>query len=299
MTESINVREIQTLSDLKNALGRFAERTTVALQAFDTEIRRTQEWLRERVLHWQREVERARVAVQRAAAALHHCESQVYVDRDGHAHYPDCSQYRRALQQAQQALARAEQSLAVATRWQSRVEQGVKQYETHSVRMKQITTAQTDRAKSILGRKTRELRQYVKMDRGVLDLSSPTAWGNFAHDAYEERAEEELGARSEVRVRVTRADGNEGIGRIDSLASETIIDYKTHDLNALARNGRLESTLENIAEQLVRYRNSPDVPSTPNPVVVFEFPPSDANLRSYIEDFFVERGIGVLWDTTR
>lgn len=297
MADSVNVKEIQTLSDLKNALGRFAESTTSSLQAFDAEIRRTMEWLRERVLHWQREVERARLQVQRAEAALHHCESQVYVDRDGHAHYPDCGQYRRALEQAQQILARAEQNLAVAMRWQSRANQAVKQYETHSVRMKQLTTAQTDRAKATLGRNVRELRQYVKMDRGVLDLSSPTAWGNFAHDAYEERAEEELGARSEVRVRVTRTDGIEGIGRIDSLASDTIIDYKTHDLDALAQSGRLGGTLGDIADQLERYRDSPDIPSGANLVAVFEFPPSDANLRSYIEDFFAERRISVLWDT--
>lgn len=295
MADSVNVREIQTLSDLRNALGRFAESSTQSLQAFDAEIRRALEWLRERVLYWQRELERARINVQRAEAALHHCESQVYVDRDGHAHYPDCSQYRRALQQAQQVLARAEQNLAVATRWQSSVGQAAKQYETHSVRMKQITTTQTDRAKSILGRKTRELQQYAKMDQGVLDLSSPRAWGNFAHDAYEERAEEVLGARSEVRVRVTRTDGSQGIGRIDSLASDTIIDYKTHDLAALAASGRLESTLGDIADQLERYRNSPDVPTGATMVVVFEFPPSEADLRSSVEDFFAERGISVLW----
>lgn len=167
MTESVNVREIQTLSDLKNALGRFAERTTSGLQAFDAETRRTQEWLRERVLHWQREVERARVAVQRAEAALHHCESQVYVDRDGHAHYPDCSQYRRALQQAQQALVRAEQSLAVATRWQSRVEQGAQQYRVHGTRMQQITTTQTDQGKAYLDRKIGELNRYASLSMGV------------------------------------------------------------------------------------------------------------------------------------
>lgn len=163
MADSVNVRETQTLTDLRNALGRFAESTTQSLQAFDTEIRRTVEWLRERVLYWQREVERARINVQRAEAALHHCESQVYVDRNGHAHYPDCSAYRRALQQAQQVLIRAEQSLAVATRWQSSVGQAVQQYQSHSARMKQITKAQTGQGKTFLERKLGELGEYARL----------------------------------------------------------------------------------------------------------------------------------------
>jgi len=163
VADSVNVKEIQTLSDLKNALGRFAESTTQSLQAFDAETRGTIEWLGKRVLHWQCEVERARLEVQRAEAALHRCESQVYVDRDGHTHYPDCSQYRRALQQVQQLLARAEQSLAVAKRWQSNVSQAVQQYQPHSNRMKGIVSTRTSQGKAYLERKLGELGAYASL----------------------------------------------------------------------------------------------------------------------------------------
>jgi len=172
VADSVNVKEIQTLSDLKNALGRFASNTKQSLQAFDAETQRTIEWLRERVLHWQREVERARLEVQRAEAALHRCESQVYVDRDGHAHYPDCSQYRRALQQAQQLLARAEQSLAVAKRWQSHLNQAVQQYRVHSTRMQQITTTHISQGKGYLDRKIVELNRYAHL---ALEVSASAA----------------------------------------------------------------------------------------------------------------------------
>ena len=57
MSDALNIRDIQTLTDLHAALGRFASGAQEALHQADVEVTRTQEWLRDRVNHWQREVE--------------------------------------------------------------------------------------------------------------------------------------------------------------------------------------------------------------------------------------------------
>lgn len=66
----LDLSDLGTLDDLRAALGRFAGETQEALRTAQTDIRRTQEWLRERVNHWQRMVEQARQAVARGGRSV-------------------------------------------------------------------------------------------------------------------------------------------------------------------------------------------------------------------------------------
>jgi hypothetical protein len=52
---SAQVRSIQALEDLKGALGRFGGEAQTSLQAAEQEIRRTLDWLQERLNYWRSE----------------------------------------------------------------------------------------------------------------------------------------------------------------------------------------------------------------------------------------------------
>lgn len=158
--ESAHVRAIQTLADLKSALSRFAGRARGALRSAEDEIRRTQEWLREREAHWQRVVEKCRREVERAQAALERCRRSTYVDRDGRRRQPDCSAEAAALRRAVEALREAEAKLAKVKYWQAQVRQAVDRYRVHARRLQELTTARTERAKTFLERRRTDLEKY-------------------------------------------------------------------------------------------------------------------------------------------
>lgn len=179
MSESANVRSIQTLSDLRNALGRFADTIPQNLTRAETEIKRTQDWLRERELYWQRQVERARVIVQQARAALEQCRSQVYYDRNGRAYVPDCSAYVRALMEAERHLQQVEAELRKTQMWRSRIEQATASYRTHANRMQDLANARTSQGRSFLDQKIAQLGEYAAiMPAGVSVAASTTSTAN-------------------------------------------------------------------------------------------------------------------------
>jgi len=315
--QSANVHIIQTLSDLKGSLARFAGEAGQAMTAVEQEVTRTMEWLQERLYHWQREVEQWRQEVQRVRAALERCQHSGYYDQDGYYHAPDCSAYEAALTTAGHRLQKAEAELANTRRWMELAQQEVQQYHRHAQRLQRLTTTKTKRAQAFLERKRADLERYVaqvasasaqiasgdvgilrKMEAGSAALSKPTEWGKFAHRAYEEALEQAYPgqAESEISVTVERPTGDVGRGRIDSLLGKIIIDYKAHNLDRFETESELRRELEKIATQLEKYRHSPDTPDNATLVVLFEFPPSYPERHQFIETFFKQRGIQVLWD---
>lgn len=179
MSESANVRSIQTLSDLRNSLGRFADTIPQSLTRTEAEIKRAQDWLRERELYWQRQVERARVIVQQARAALEQCRSQVYYDRNGRAYVPDCSAYVRALMEAERHLQQVEAELRKTQMWRSRIEQATASYRTHANRMQDLANARTSQGKSFLDQKITQLGEYAAIaPAGVSGAASTTFAAN-------------------------------------------------------------------------------------------------------------------------
>lgn len=178
MSESANVRSIQTLCDLRSVLGRFAETTVQNLTRAETEIQRTQDWLRERELYWQRQVERARVIVQQAHAALERCRSQVYYDRNGRAYVPDCSAYARALAEAERHLQQVEAELRKTQMWRSRIEQAAASYRAHAQRMRDLANARTSQGRTFLDQKIAQLGEYAAIAPAALSAAASTVAAN-------------------------------------------------------------------------------------------------------------------------
>lgn len=316
MSQRLDLRNLDSLNDLKAALRRFSSAAHEGLRAADVEINRTLEWLHDRVTHWQREVEQARREVARAEAILRRCEARGFRDERGYYHQPDCSREARALQRAEEQLRECQDNLQSARAWRSDVEQAINEYRRQAQRLSDLANDHTEKAQAFLGRaeaKYREVQAAAglvasvgvlsgdaallrKMDEGLADLSRKTEWGKFAHRAYEEAAEAAFPseARSEVIVQVTKPDGSIGVGRIDTLLGRMIVDYKTHDLDHPSE-AALMRELEKIAAQLHGYRASPDVPSDTSLSVLFEFPPSDPARRSLVESFFAKHAIDLIW----
>lgn len=161
MSEAAHVQAIETLRDMESALGRFAGEAREALTAAELEIRRTLEWLQERLHHWQREVERWRQEVQSARAALERCQRSGYYDRDGHYHAPDCSAYEAALAAARRRLGEAEAELANVQKWSARVREAEAAYRMEARRLEQMASADIPRARALLNRKIADLEAYL------------------------------------------------------------------------------------------------------------------------------------------
>lgn len=163
----LNLRDLQTLTDLQSALGRFAVGTQESLHAAEAEIHRTQEWLQERVSHWQRQVEQARREVARAEADLRRCEASGYRDRDGHYYPPDCRAEMRALARAQAHLRECEDHLRTAQAWRSRVEQAVNEYWREARRLSKLAGGHTENARSFLKRAEGKYREVLSAASSV------------------------------------------------------------------------------------------------------------------------------------
>jgi len=190
---TLDLRDISTLTDLQAALGRFASGTQECLSAAEAEIRRTLEWLIERVHHWQREVERARREVARAEADLRQCEASGYRDRDGYYHRPDCSHEARVLARAVSYQQECEGNLRVAQAWRSRLEQAVDEYQREVRRLYDATGGHTERARAFLNKTAAKYAEVGAAASTVGDALTAASVSVMS-------AEERLGARTSERI---------------------------------------------------------------------------------------------------
>jgi hypothetical protein len=142
MREAVNVRAIRALTELRNALGRFAEKAQEALRTTEIEIRRTQEWLREREAHWRREVEKRRWEYEECLRSQD--------DEWGFG----CAKEEAALRMAEAELHKVQY-------WLARVERAVAEYRRYANRLKHLVTDHTERARAFLERRQRGLEAHV------------------------------------------------------------------------------------------------------------------------------------------
>jgi hypothetical protein len=125
---SVNVRSINILLNLKQALARYTQEVIPPLDALTREAERTLEWLAERRHHWQRQVEERRKAMLATQAALAQCEATVHRDARGNVSRPDCSGLRAALSQAVHRLRETEAELRKTEEARRAVEQAYEDF---------------------------------------------------------------------------------------------------------------------------------------------------------------------------
>jgi hypothetical protein len=172
MGMSANVLSVQALEDLKAALARFGGEAHEALNAAQLEIRRTLDWLAERLQYWQNEVRRRQQLLAQAQAALARCRASGMRDpKTGAYREPPCTAEWEAARQAEARLREAEAELRSVQHWKQAVEQAAADYGRQAGRLATQLNCELPKASALLGRKVATLQSYVLM--GAPAASAP------------------------------------------------------------------------------------------------------------------------------
>ncbi len=175
MATSANVLSIQALQDLKAALARFGGEAQEALDAARPEIRRTLDWLSERLLHWQNEVRRRQQMLAQAQAALARCKASGVRDpKTGACHEPPCTGEWEAVRLAEVSLREAQAELGTVQHWKGALEQAAAAYEREAGRLMSLLSSDLPKANALLGRNIATLRSYVLMSAPATGASFST-----------------------------------------------------------------------------------------------------------------------------
>jgi hypothetical protein len=174
MDESINIRTIQTLGELKNAFIDFSVETRESLIAIAGELRRTLEWMKDEVNFRHRNVISCREAVNFAVHELRECENQADDD-----YTSDCSVEADQLQEARRSLRNAEDELKKAQIWFSRVQKAIQQFGMHVRRLKDLANHRTEMAKAFLDRALMDLERYLAISAPEAGMATTSIDGNF------------------------------------------------------------------------------------------------------------------------
>ncbi len=173
---SANVFAIHALEELRGALNRFGGEAQGSLSAAELEIRRTFDWLQERLNHWQNEVRRRQEQVRQTQAALARCQASGYYDpQTGRQYIPDCSAYQNALLQAQVRLREAEAELRTAQEWGRLLRQATADYQRQAHRLAASLSNDLPKATTLLGRAMATLYSYTAIGLPHDAGSAPSA----------------------------------------------------------------------------------------------------------------------------
>ncbi len=161
---SAYVLSIQALEEFKGHLTRFNAQAQEILNATEIEIRRTRDWLQERLNYWRNEVNRRQEIYNRAWAAYQRClESRRMRDKNGNVIQLPCPAEEAALERARLHLAEAQAELRTVQEWMRRFQQAVDDYERQARRLKAWLDGELPKANAFLERKITTLQSYVTM----------------------------------------------------------------------------------------------------------------------------------------
>jgi len=161
---SAQVLSIQALEEFKGHLTRFNAQTQEILHATEIEIRRTLDWLHERLNHWRNEVNRRQEVYDRAWAAYQRClESRRMRDKNGNVIQLPCPAEEAVVERARRHLAEAQAELRTAQEWTRLVERQAEEYHRQAQRLKAWLDGELPKANAFLERKITTLQSYVAM----------------------------------------------------------------------------------------------------------------------------------------
>jgi hypothetical protein len=152
MSTTANVKSIEALQEWKNCLKRFVGETLQLLQSAEQKIRRTEEWLQDRLNYWHHEVEQCWEEVRQAKRDLQECQA----DEDN-----DCSTEEEALAEAERSLREAEAELNNVRKWKAQVQETAVAYRVQAERLGRVLVIEMPRADAFLGRAVNDLHRYI------------------------------------------------------------------------------------------------------------------------------------------
>ncbi len=128
MSNSANVRSVQTLKDFKLTMCNFAEEARSALSGVDMELRRMRDWLeRDQLGYWQSQVKKRSEDVMQARADLHRRK----ISQQGSDAVSDAEQ-KEALREATKRLRIAEEKVQLVRKLIPFLHHAIDEYHSHS-----------------------------------------------------------------------------------------------------------------------------------------------------------------------
>lgn len=155
MSESVDIKRVQSLTDIKNSLHRFGSEVGDSLDRIEQAFREVSDTLKNKLLSAKRELEQCIQSVNDAYRALEDCESQADEDNT-----PDCSNEFEELQNAKIEKRRAEEQLRKAQRYCAMVEKQIQEYRGMAARMKKLVASQVPQATAMLHGKIATIEKY-------------------------------------------------------------------------------------------------------------------------------------------
>ncbi len=164
-----HVQSIAALEELRGALLRFKSEAQNALNAAEIEVKRTRDWLQERLQSWQYELKRRRRALEEAQAALRACEAMAMaaaIASAGNA-APDCSPFAAAVMRAKRRVEEAEQELRVVQEYMKRVEEAIASYQQQARQLAQMLENDLLKGADFLSESVTILLSYASAGAGA------------------------------------------------------------------------------------------------------------------------------------
>lgn len=166
MASQANVRSIAALDEMNIALKRFQSEANRVLQSTELEIKRTWEWLQDRLKYWQKELKRRQQQLIEAQRALQACLRSG--DRD---HPPDCRQEQAYVLHMQRLVQEAEQEVRKVMMHMKRIEEAIKIYQIAARRFGGTLNGELLQGCAFLSSRVNILSNYASCG------NSPTSFG--------------------------------------------------------------------------------------------------------------------------
>jgi hypothetical protein len=155
---SARVTSIETVEKFRNALCEFAKEAKDSLGAAEMQIRRTFDWIAERLKHWQHEVRVRQEEVVRAKIEL---ESRKFANRSGKG--PGFTDQEKACRKAQARLKEAEEKVAACRRYQPILEHAVREYQGPTRQLSSSLDLDLIHSIALLDQKLLALEAYLNL----------------------------------------------------------------------------------------------------------------------------------------
>jgi hypothetical protein len=157
MSQTANVRSVESIKDFRVALTNFAEDARNALSSVEMEIRKTRDWLqRDQLMYWQTQIKRRNEQVSMARVELHRRKlSQANSDA-----ISDTEQ-KENLKIAQHRLEEAEQKLQLVKKWVPLLDHAIAEYHSAAQPLGDRLTGALVNSLTLLDRMVASLDAYL------------------------------------------------------------------------------------------------------------------------------------------
>ncbi len=156
MASQANVRSIAALDEMNTALKRFQSDVNNVLRSTALEVKRTWDWLQERLHYWRNELQRRQQQLVEAQRALQACLRS----GDGE-HPPDCRQAQAYVLHMQRLVQEAQQELRVVTVHIKRIEEAIKSYQIAAQRFSNTLNGELLQGSAFLSNRVHILHSYA------------------------------------------------------------------------------------------------------------------------------------------